>query len=156
MNLTPEKIKRNPESSMNREIRKMEQCDICKKTIESDMMQYIEFARAFLSDQATNRAANALLPFDGDVSGSLRFFRSDNLIKGMGTTLMRMELSPAIYSFGVVLKLAESEFGKEGSAGIYIAACRTLDEIRAWVGSDDFKKRAKRAFEGIVNRYFFP
>ena len=140
---------------MNKFFQKIEQWDICRKSVKAHMRQYLEFVKAFLSDENTIKEAEAMLPFDGELPGSIHFFKSRNHIKGMGITVMRMELEPALYSLGTILEIGRPQNGKGRTTVTYLSACKTLDEYREWVMTPEFADAAYNHFLKTIDLFFW-
>ena len=74
----------------------------------------------------------------------------------MGLSLMKNELEPARYSLGVSIELAGDDGKENNETTAFIIAGRTLDELREFVGSDQFAKEARQQLEQLVEGYFYP
>ena len=88
------------------------------------------------------------------VQAKLKIVDDASPVKSMGLSIMRMELDPPLFSLGISIKIAGSEVNKAINSTIFIAACRTLEELRKYVKSDDFSEQVKDNFEKQIEESF--
>lgn len=133
----------------------MKACQQTKAFVSLNKKDYLDFAVKTLDDAEFVKSAIALLPFDNFADARLRFMDASSRVKSMGLSLMKNELEPAKYSLGVSIELV----GDNGKGNIdttaFILAGRTLDELKAFVGSDLFAKEVKKEFENVIEDLFF-
>lgn len=134
----------------------MKACQQTKAIISQNMKDYLDFAVKILNDEEFIKSATALLPFDSFADARLRFMDDSSRVKSMGLSLMKNELEPARYSLGVSIELAGDDGKENNETTAFIIAGRTLDELRDFVGSDQFAKDAKLQLEQQVEGYFYP
>jgi len=134
----------------------MKACQQTKAIISQNMKDYLDFAVKTLDDEEFVKSTTALLPFDNFADARLRFMDDSSRIKSMGLSLMKNELEPARYSLGVSIELAGDDGKENNETTAFIIAGRTLDELRDFVGSDQFAKDAKLQLEQQVEGYFYP
>lgn len=133
----------------------MKACQQTKAVISQNMKDYLDFAVKTLDDEEFVKSATALLPFDNFADARLRFMDDSSRVKSMGLSLMKNELEPARYSLGVSIELAGDDGKENNETTAFIIAGRTLDELRDFVGSDQFAKDAKLQLEQQVEGYFY-
>ena len=134
----------------------MKACQQTKAIISQNMKDYLDFAVKTLDDEEFVKSTTALLPFDNFADARLRFMDDSSRVKSMGLSLMKNELEPAKYSLGVSIELAGDDGKENNETTAFIIAGRTLDELRDFVGSDQFAKDAKLQLEQQVEGYFYP
>ena len=134
----------------------MKACQQTKAIISQNMKNYLDFAVKTLDDEEFVKSTTALLPFDNFADARLRFMDDSSRVKSMGLSLMKNELEPARYSLGVSIELAGDDGKENNETTAFIIAGRTLDELRDFVGSDQFAKEARQQLEQLVEGYFYP
>ena len=134
----------------------MKACQQTKSFISQNMKDYLDFAVKILDDEEFIKSAMALLPFDNFAIAKLRFMDALSQVKSMGLSLMKNELEPAKYSLGVSIELVGND-GKENiDTTAFIIAGRTLNDLKEFVGSDQFAKDARQQYEQLIEGYFYP
>lgn len=134
----------------------MKACQQTKAIISQNMKDYLDFAVKTLDDEEFVKSATVLLPFDNFADARLRFMDDSSRVKSMGLSLMKNELEPARYSLGVSIELTGDDGKENNETTAFIIAGRTLDELREFVGSDQFAKEARQQLEQLVEGYFYP
>lgn len=134
----------------------MKACQQTKSFISQNIKDYLDFAVKILDDEEFIKSAMALLPFDNFADARLRFMDASSQVKSMGLSLMKNELEPAKYSLGVSIELVGND-GKENiDTTAFIIAGRTLNDLKEFVGSDQFAKDARQQYEQLIEGYFYP
>jgi hypothetical protein len=132
-------------------------CQQTKDVIIGCKREYTEFVARCLDDEEFVKTMNKLLPFDKVAQAKLRIVDDASPVKSMGLSIMRMELDPPLFSLGISIEIAGSE-GNEGNEAtnytIFIAACRTLEELREYVKSDAFSIQVRENFEKQIEDSF--
>lgn len=134
----------------------MKVCQQNKAFVSQNMKDYIDFAVKTLDDGEFVKSATALLPFDNFADARLRFMDGSSRVKSMGLSLMKNELEPAKYSLGVSIELAGDDRKENIETTAFIIAGRTFDELKEFVGSDQFAKDARQQFEQLIEGHFYP
>ena len=134
----------------------MKVCQQTKALVNQNMKDYLDFAVKTLDDTEFIKSATALLPFDNFADARLRFMDASSRVKSMGLSLMKNELEPAKYSLGVSIELAGDDGKENTETTAFIIAGRTLDELKDFVGSDQFAKDVKQQFEQQIEGHFYP
>ena len=134
----------------------MKACQQTKAFVNQNMKDYLDFAVKTLGDAEFVKSATALLPFDNFADARLRFMDDSSRVKSMGLSLMKNELEPAKYSLGISIELAGDDGNDNTGTTVFIIAGRTLDELKKFVGSDQFAKEARQQLEQLVEGYFYP
>ena len=127
---------------------------ILKKSLIGSKREYLEFVIRCLDDEEFVKAMYELFPFNNVVQAKLKIVDDASPVKSMGLSIMRMELDPPLFSLGISIKIADSEVNKAINSTIFIAACRTLEELRKYVKSDDFSEQVKDNFEKQIEERF--
>ena len=134
----------------------MKACQQTKSFISQNMKDYLDFAVKILDDEEFIKSAMALLPFDNFDDARLRFMDASSQVKNMGLSLMKNELEPSKYSLGVSIELVGND-GKENiDTTAFIIAGRTINDLKEFVGSDQFAKDARQQYEQLIEGYFYP
>ena len=134
----------------------MKACQQTKAFASQNMKDYLDFAVKTLDDTEFIKSATALLPFDNFADARLRFMDASSRVKSMGLSLMKNELEPAKYSLGVSIELAGDDGKENTETTAFIIAGRTLDELKEFIGSDQFAKDVKQQFEQQIEGHFYP
>ena len=134
----------------------MKACQQTKAFVSQNMKDYLDFAVKTFDDAEFIKSATALLPFDNFADARLRFMDDSSRVKSMGLSLMKNELEPAKYSLGVSIELAGDNGNETTDATAFIIGGRTLDELKDYVGGDQFAKDARQQFEQLTEGYFYP
>lgn len=134
----------------------MKACQQTKSFISQNMKDYLDFAVKILDDEEFIKSAMALLPFDNFADARLRFMDASSQVKSMGLSLMKNELEPAKYSLGVSIELVGND-GKENiDTTAFLIAGRTINDLKEFVGNDQFAKDARQQYEQLIEGYFYP
>ena len=134
----------------------MKACQQTKAFVSQNMKDYLDFAIKTFNDAEFIKSATALLPFDNFADARLRFMDDSSRLKSMGLSLMKNELEPAKYSLGVSIELAGDNGNETTDTTAFIIGGRTLDELKDYVGGDQFAKDARQQFEQLIEGYFYP
>lgn len=127
-----------------------------KYIVGNKAKEFIEYSAKCLDDDGFVDAVNDLLPFDKCVQSKMKMEDDTSIVKSMGLSIMRMELDPPLFSLGVSVEIAGSEGNEATNPTIFIAACRTLEELRAYVRTENFVKQTKENLEGQIDRLILP
>lgn len=127
---------------------------VLKKPFIGSKREYLEFVTRCLDDEEFVKAMYELLPFNNVVQAKLKIVDDASPVKSMGLSIMRMELDPPLFSLGISIKIAGSEVNKAVNSTVFIAACRTLEELRKYVKSDAFSEQVKDNFEKQIEESF--
>ena len=134
----------------------MKVCQQTKAFASQNMKDYLDFAVKILDDEEFIKSAMALLPFDNFADARLRFMDASSQVKSMGLSLMKNELEPAKYSLGVSIELVGND-GKENiDTTAFLIAGRTINDLKEFVGNDQFAKDARQQYEQLIEGYFYP
>ena len=134
----------------------MKACQQTKSFISQNMKDYLDFAVKILDDEEFIKSAMSLLPFDNFAVAKLRFMDALSQVKSMGLSLMKNELEPAKYSLGVSIELVGNDEKENIDTTAFIIAGRTLNDLKEFVGSDQFAKDASQQYEQLIEGYFYP
>lgn len=134
----------------------MKACQQTKAFVSQNMKDYLDFAVKTFNDAEFIKSATALLPFDNFADARLRFMDGSSRVKSMGLSLMKNELEPAKYSLGVSIELTGDNGNETTDTTAFIIGGRTLDELKDYVGGDQFAKDARQQFEQLIEGYFYP
>lgn len=127
----------------------------CRLLIDTYLDDYIRLVQRFLFDQAMQRRILALLPFDRQIQTVARIPGSDHPIATMGFCLMRMDMEPPMFSFGISLELKGDDEQALLSSVSFIVACKTLEELRNWVCTEAFRSDVKTHFDRMISEGFW-
>lgn len=125
----------------------------CRLLIDTYLGDYIRLVQRFLFDQAMEKRALALLPFDRQIQTVARIPGCDHPIATMGFCLMRMDVEPAMFSFGISLELKGDDEQTLLSSVSFIAACKTMADLRNWVCTKAFRSDVKAHFDRMISEH---
>lgn len=126
----------------------------CRLLIDTYLDDYIRLVQRFLFDQAMGKRALALLPFDRQFQTVARIPGSDHPIATMGFCLIRMDMEPAMFSFGISLELKGDDEQATATSVSFIAACKTMADLRSWVYTKAFRRDVKTHFDRMISDGF--
>lgn len=125
-----------------------------KRIVSNQLKEYIEFVSKCLDNDDFVDAMNELLPFDNCVQSSMKVADDTSVVKSMGLSIMRMEIDPPLFSLGVSIEIADRGGNGTTSSTTFMVACRTIEELRGYVKTDEFVGLAQVNFEKQLNECF--
>lgn len=134
----------------------MHQCQRAKDAVSKNKKKYLDFVSKSLDNRRIENAAASLLPFDNVISARLRFVDDASLVKSMGFSVMRMELTPATYSLGISIEISEGEFNSSVNPTIFLTAFQPLEQLREYVKGQDFSHQVTEIFDSQIDNSFYP
>ena len=137
-----------------KELKTKYSCQQTKDVVNSSKKEYVEFVARCLDNEDFIKTVNELLPFDNVAQAKLRIIDNASPVKSLGLSIMRMEPELPIFSLGISIELAGDEDNKAVNSTIFISACRTLEELRAFVNTDAFSIQVKKNFEKQIEEIF--
>ena len=99
---------------------------------------------------------NNLLPFDKCVQSKMKIEDEATVLKSLGLSVMQMELDPPRFSLGVSMEFEGSKENEATNSTVFIAACRTIEELRSYVRTEDFVKQTIENFEKQIEKLILP
>lgn len=133
----------------------MHQCQRAKDAVSKNKKKYLDFVSKSLENRRIENAAASLLPFDNVISARLRFVDDASLVKSMGFSVMRMELTPATYSLGISIEISEGEFNSSVNPTIFLTAFQPLEQLREYVKGENFSIQVTEIFDSQIDNSFF-
>lgn len=133
----------------------MHECQRTKEDANKYRKDFLDFVCLSLKNEIVVKELEALLPFDNFVSSWLRIVDDKSLVKSVGFFMMRMEMEPATFSFGIRIMLAGGEFNQELNSTIFITAFQTIKQLRKKIMSDVFSTRIMDCIEKEIDKSFF-
>lgn len=130
-------------------------CQQAKDIVGNKVKEFIEYISKCLDDDVFVDAINDLLPFDKCVQSKMKMENSASIVKSMGLSIMRMEIDPPLFALGVSIEFAESVENKAVCSTTFIAACRTLEDLRNSVKSDAFSLQVRNNLEKQIDSLYF-
>ena len=134
----------------------MHQCQRAKDAVSKNKKKYLDFVSKSLENRRIENAAASLLPFDNVISARLRFVDNTSLVKSMGFSVMRMELTPATYSLGISIEIGEGEYNAKANPTIFLTAFQPLEQLREYVKGRDFAIQVTEVFDSQIDNSFYP
>lgn len=134
----------------------MHQCQRAKDAVSKNKKKYLDFVAKSLENRRIENAAASLLPFDNVISARLRFVDDASLVKSMGFSVMRMELTPATYSLGISIEISEGEYNSSVNPTIFLTAFQTLGQLREYVKGENFSIQVTEIFDSQIDNSFYP
>lgn len=126
-------------------------CQMTEDVFCSNIKEFIGFINLCLRNEFFVEAMNTLLPFDHCIQSKMKIKDMGSRLRSMGLCILRMEFEPPLFSLGVSVEIEGSEVGKDNNTTIFIAACRTIDELRLYAKTDAFAKQIKNNCEKLIN-----
>ena len=127
-----------------------------KDIVNSKIKEFTEHAARCFDDDDFVDAMNNLLPFDKCVQSKMKRADDCAILKSLGLSVMRMEIDPPLFSLGVSMEIAGSKGNEATNSTIFIAACRTIEELRAYVRTEDFVKQTIENLGIQIDRLISP
>ena len=125
-----------------------------KHIISNQIKEYIEFVSNCLDNDDFVDAMNELLPFDNCVQSKMKVADDTSVVKSMGLSIMRMEIDPPLFSLGVSIEIADRGGNGTTNSTTFMVACKTIEELREYVQTDEFVGLAQMNFEKQINECF--
>lgn len=125
-----------------------------KRIISNQIKEYIEFVSKCLDNDDFVDAMNELLPFDNCVQSRMKVADDTSVVKSMGLSIMRMEIDPPLFSLGVSIEIADRGGNGTTNSTTFMVACKTIEEFREYVQTDEFVGLAQVNFEKQINECF--
>lgn len=125
-----------------------------KHIISNQIKEYIEFVSNCLDNDDFVDAMNELLPFDNCVQSKMKVADDTSVVKSMGLSIMRMEIAPPLFSLGVSIEIADRGGNGTTNSTTFMVACKTIEELREYVQTDEFVGLAQMNFEKQINECF--
>lgn len=125
-----------------------------KRNISNQIKEYIEFVSKCLDNDDFVDAMNELLPFDNCVQSRMKVADDTSVVKSMGLSIMRMEIAPPLFSLGVSIEIADRGGNGTTNSTTFMVACKTIEELRGYVQTDEFVGLAQVNFEKQLNECF--
>ena len=133
----------------------MHQCQKAKDAVNKNKKKYLDFVAKSIDNRRIENAAASLLPFDNVISVRLRFVDDASQVKSMGFSVMRMELTPATYSFGISIEISEGEYNSAATPTIFLAAFQPLEQLREYVKGRNFSLQVTEIFDSQIDNSFY-
>lgn len=134
----------------------MHQCQKAKDAVNKNKKKYLDFVVKNLENKRMESAAASLLPFDNVISARLRFVDDTSLVKSMGFSVMRMELAPATYSFGISIEISEGAYNTSASPTVFLTAFQSLEQLQEYVKGQSFSLQVTEVFDSQIDKSFYP
>ena len=136
------------------EAKEMNLCQQAKDSVRNMMGRYLTFVNLCLYDERYTETMENLLPFDHFVRAKLKLEGNQYNINSLGISVMRMDFEPSVFSLGISIEIAEGISNSENNTTILISACRTLEQLRDYVQTDNFEKVVRENFEKQIEVSF--
>lgn len=134
----------------------MHQCQRTKDAVSKNKRKYLDFVVKSIDNKRIENAAASLLPFDNVISARLHFVDDASLVKSMGFSVMRMEITPASYSLGISIEISEGEYNVSANPTIFLTAFQPLEQLREYVKGRDFAIQVTEVFDSQIDNIFYP
>ena len=126
-----------------------------KSIVRNRAKEFAEFVVRCLDDDDFVDAMNILLPFDKCVQSKMEMEDEASIVKSMGLSVMRMDIAPPLFSLGVNVEIAGREGNEAINSTIFIAACKTIEELRTFVQTEDFVRQTIENLEKQIDTIAF-
>lgn len=127
-----------------------------KSIVSNRAKEFTEYVAKCLDDDDFVDAMNNLLPFDKCLQSKMKIEDEATILKSLGFSVMRMELDPPRFSLGVSMEFEGSKENEATNSTVFIAACRTIEELRAYVRTEDFVKQSKDNIDKQIDNLYNP
>ena len=127
---------------------------LAKRIVSNQLKEYIEFVSKCLYNDDFIDAMNELLPFDNCVQSRMKVAGDTSVVRSMGLSIMRMEIDPPLFSLGVSIEIADRGGNATTNSTTFMVACKTIEELRGYVQTDEFVRLAQVNFEKQINECF--
>ena len=127
---------------------------LAKRIVSNQLKEYIELVSKCLYNDDFVDAMNELLPFDNCVQSRMKVADDTSVVKSMGLSIMRMEIDPPLFSLGVSIEIADRGGNGTTNSTTFMVACKTIEELRGYVQTDEFVGLAQVNFEKQINECF--
>lgn len=127
-----------------------------KSIVSNRAKEFTEYVAKCLDDDDFVDAMNNLLPFDKCLQSKMKIEDEATILKSLGLSVMRMELDPPLFSLGVSMEIEGSKENEATNSTVFIAACRTIEELRAYVRTADFVKQSKDNIDKQIDNLYNP
>lgn len=127
-----------------------------KSIVSNRAKEFTEYVAKCLDDDDFVDAMNNLLPFDKCLQSKMKIEDEATILKSLGLSVMRKELDPPRFSLGVSMEFEGSKDNEATNSTVFIAACRTIEELRAYVRTEDFVKQSKDNIDKQIDNLYKP
>lgn len=127
-----------------------------KSIVSNRAKEFTEYVAKCLDDDDFVDAMNNLLPFDKCLQSKMKIEDEATILKSLGLSVMRMELDPPRFSLGVSMEFEGSKENEATNSTVFIAACRTIEDLRAYVRTEDFAKQSKDNIDKQIDNLYNP
>ncbi len=122
-----------------------------KSIVSNRAKEFAEYVVRCLDSDDFVDAMNVLLPFDKFVQSKMKMEDEASIVKSMGLSIIRMEVEPPLFSLGINVEIAGREGNEATNSIIFIAACKTIEELRTFVQTEDFVRQTIEGLEKQID-----
>ncbi len=133
---------------------KMQACQQTKCSVNSITEYFLCYVTLCLEHEEFIKGINALLPLGKFTQIRQRNAYDHSLVDNMGIVIERMEVDSSAFSLCVSIELTEGRYNQALNATIPVSTCRTIEELKKYVQTDDFARQVKQKFEEQVEISF--
>lgn len=108
--------------------------------LSDNIEKFVSFASQVIHNEDFLKCTRKLLPFDGMAYAPMNMMPGKQVVRKMGVMIMRMDLSPALFSLAVTITTERGNNEKPQDISVFLAACKTIDELQEYVGGAKFKE----------------
>lgn len=137
-----------------KETNRMYICQQTKDSVKNMMDRYLSFVTLCLYNDRYTETMNNLLPFDNFARAKLKQNQKVSKVKSLGMSVMRMDFEPTIFSLGISIEIEEGKYNRGNDTTILVTACRTLEQLRQYVRTEDFEKVVRGNFDKQIDISF--
>lgn len=124
-----------------------------KRIVSNRAKEFTEYVARCLDDNDFVDAINNLLPFDKCVQSKMKIEDEATMLKSLGLSVMRMELDPPRFSLGVSMGIEGNKDNEVTNSTVFIAACRTIEELRKYAQTEEFVRQAVENLEKQLDKF---
>ncbi len=136
------------------EQRKMQTCQQTKDCVNCITEHFLSYVTLCLAHEEYIEAINALLPTGKFTQIRQRNAYDHSLVENMGIVVERIGSNSPTFSLGVSIELAAGRYSQALSVTVPVSTCRTFEELRDLVQTDDFARKVRQDFEKQVEIIF--
>ena len=113
--------------------------DTVRSFLLSRVDNYVEFVNQVIHDEKFIRRMERLLPFAELSKATMDCPEENQFVKDIGVVIMRMDFFPDLFSLAATVTIEKKNRSPSKNC-VFLNACKTIEELQAYVGSESFKK----------------
>lgn len=132
----------------------IQECQQTKNSVNGIIEDFLGYVTACLNHKEYEEAINDLRPSDKFTQIKLRNAYDHSLVDKMGIVIMRTESESPSFSLSMCIEISEGKYNQAFTATIPVSTCRTIEELKEYVQTDDFARLVEQNFKKQVEISF--